>query len=192
MMRVFQESNFYNCIAVVYQDLAVFGTGPMLIHEDFENVIHCTNPCAGEYYIGLSDRLEVDTFFREITLTVKQCIQWFGEDAVSNDVKNAYNQPDGAGYAREVPIVHAICPNKKEYDIPKTFRYAEFYWERGSQNKDKFLRKKGYFELPGVFPRWDVAGNDAYGRSPGDGRAWRCEAASAGAEAEGSDDRQDG
>jgi hypothetical protein len=51
MMHVFQESNFYNAIAVMYMDLAVFGTAPMIIYEDFENVIQCFNPCAGEYYV---------------------------------------------------------------------------------------------------------------------------------------------
>ena len=38
MMHVFQESNFYNAIAIVYLDLAIFGTAPMIIYEDFENI----------------------------------------------------------------------------------------------------------------------------------------------------------
>jgi hypothetical protein len=52
MMRVFQESNFYNAIAVLYLDLAVFGTAPMLIYEDFDNVIQCYNPCAASTTSG--------------------------------------------------------------------------------------------------------------------------------------------
>src|SRR5262245_30869111 len=51
MMLVFQESNFYNSIAVAYFDLVIFGTAVMLIYEDYENVIHCYNPCFGDYYI---------------------------------------------------------------------------------------------------------------------------------------------
>ena len=51
MMLVFQESNFYNSVATVYFDLVVFGTSVMLIYEDFDNVIHCYNPCFGEYYL---------------------------------------------------------------------------------------------------------------------------------------------
>jgi hypothetical protein len=54
MRLVFHESNFYNSIAQFYYDLVIFGTAVMLIYEDFENVINCYNPCAGEYYIDIS------------------------------------------------------------------------------------------------------------------------------------------
>ena len=56
MMHVFQESNFYNAIAVVYADFMVFGTAPMIIYEDFENVIQCYNPCAGRVFTLWNDQ----------------------------------------------------------------------------------------------------------------------------------------
>jgi len=45
MYFVFQESNFYPCMAVFYFDLVIFGTAVMLIYEDFDNVLNCFNPC---------------------------------------------------------------------------------------------------------------------------------------------------
>jgi hypothetical protein len=72
MMHVFQESNFYNAVAVMYMDLAVFGTAPMLIYEDFENVIQCYNPCAGEYYVWNDFRLKAGGLAREMTMTARR------------------------------------------------------------------------------------------------------------------------
>src|SRR3954464_4011514 len=66
MMHVFQESNFYNAMAVMYMDLAVFGTAPVIIYEDFENVIQCFNPCAGEYYVWNDANLMAGGMAREI------------------------------------------------------------------------------------------------------------------------------
>lgn len=166
MMKVFAESNFYNSIAVMYMDLAVFGTAPMLIYEDYEDVINCVNPCAGEYYLGLNDKLEACIFYREIIQTVFQLYTWFGENC-PKDVLAAYKQ-GGTSLTNEFAVIHAVVPNWEGSGVNKRFEYAEFYWVRGSAETDPlFLRQKGYYDFPGITPRWDVTGNDAYGRSPG-------------------------
>lgn len=178
MMRVFQESNFYNAIAVTYMDLGVFGTAPMLIYDDFENVIRCVNPCAGEYYAGLNKLLMVDILAREIVMTVSQTVDEFGEENCSDSVRASYDQ-GGKSLTQEVAICHMIEPNTGDYkEVPKLFPYREVFWERGNTTKNepisgrkgdtfRFLRCKGYHEFPAICPRWDVTGNDAYGRSPG-------------------------
>src|SRR5262245_18365492 len=74
MMLVFQESNFYNSIAIVYFDLVIFGTAVMLIYEDFDDVIHCYNPCFGEYYLDMDGKFRPRIFFREFTLTIDQVV----------------------------------------------------------------------------------------------------------------------
>src|SRR6185436_18738826 len=87
MYRVFHESNFYTAMAVLYQDICTFGTAPLLINEDFDNVIDCDNPCAGEYYVTNNDRNYVDVFYREFVKTVGATVQWFGRDNVSESVR---------------------------------------------------------------------------------------------------------
>jgi hypothetical protein len=170
MMRVFQESNFYNAIAVVYSDLAVFGTAPMIIYQDFENVIHCFNPCAGEYYVNNGPGLHVNTLYREMTYTIAQTVDEFGEDNCSDTVRAAYRR-GGGELSREIKIKHAIEPRRQIHGIPEKFTYAEVYWEDGNatnaDGKERFLRKRGFYECPFIAPRWDTSGNDAYGRSPG-------------------------
>jgi len=165
MLHVFQESNFYNSAAVMYADLAIFGTAPVIIYEDFENVIQCFNPCAGEYYIWNNENLFAGGLAREMTMTVSQTVREFGLENCSDSVKNLYKQK-GKGLSQEIAIVHFIKPNTGA--MPSRFTWYECYFERGSTGTDTpFLRRRGFFDQPFICPRWETSGNDAYGRSVG-------------------------
>lgn len=161
MMRVFAESNFYAAMATMYFDLVVFGSACMLIYEDYEDVIRCFNPCAGEYYLGNSSKMRVNTVFREFTMTVQQTVEEFGEDKVSDGVAATFKLQDRAGLSTNLVICHAVRPLKN-----KSGKYEEVYWEQGSTNT-KILRRKVFQEWPACCPRWDLTSNEAYGRSPG-------------------------
>lgn len=177
MMMVFQESNFYNAMATLYFDLVIFGTAVIIIYEDFENVIHCFNPCAGEYYIDSDGNLRPVIFYREFTYTTAQCVDEFGYENCSETVKKLYDTRDGSGKTKEIIIAHAIEPNKdgRKYGVPDHFAFREVYWEWGGSASPQgggtdargLLRKKGYYEQPNITIRWDLVSNDAYGRSPG-------------------------
>lgn len=169
MRQVFQSSNFYNALHTVYEELGLFGTGAMVILEDFDNVIRCETLTAGEYALAVNHRRIVDTLYREIRMTVIQVVQTFGIESVSRTVKDAYLRGD---YDAWVDVMHAIEPNS-ERDASKqdnqNFLYSSVYWEASSREGDKnhFLRREGFQENALVAPRWDVISNDVYGRSPG-------------------------
>ncbi len=167
MRLVFQESNFYNAMAVMYMDLVVFGTASVLIYEDFDDVIRCFNPCLGEYYLDQSDRFRVNTFYREFTLTIPQVVEQFGYENCSQSVKTLFDTGEAA-LTREIIVAHAIEPNTdgRKFGVPEVFTYREVYWEWGQSN-EYLLSKRGFHEIPGIFPRWDLVSNDAYGRCPG-------------------------
>jgi|SRR5215467_1806804 len=166
MFRVFARSNFYNAMAVLYFDLVVFGTAVMLIYEDSEKVIHCYNPCAGEFFVQNNHKFVIDSQYREFTLTVSETVQMFGWENTSPAIRQLYNT-GGAALTRESIIGHAIEPNNdgRKLGIPAHFKYRECYWEIG-QPREYVLRKGGFFEQPFVCPRWDLVSNDSYGRSP--------------------------
>lgn len=166
IMTVMQESNFYTGMGVVYHDLTVFGTGPMYIYEDYDDVIRCYNPCAGEYFVDNSYRLQIDTIYREFTLTTQQVMQEFPDADWSALVRQAANQGGGA-LTREVVVQCAVEPNDDRFDVvSQRFPYREVYWERGADN-NQILSARGFHEFPAICPRWDIVSNDAYGRSPG-------------------------
>jgi len=166
MLMTMSETNFYNALAVMYLDLVFFGTAAMLIYEDFDNVFTCRNNCLGEYYLAQNSKGRVDTFGRIYNYTVKQCVQEFGIENVSERVREAH-KAGGARLQDQVEVAHLIEPNdKRDGSLSQKFPFRETYWETRAQEKDKVLSRRGYFELPGLFPRWEVTGNDSYGSSP--------------------------
>lgn len=167
MLTVFAQSNYYNSLATMYPDLGLFGSAPTIMYEDFDDVIRMYNPCAGEYFLANSDRMEIDTLAREFTLTCYQIAQRFGLENCSSDVKTAV-QTGGAMLSKERVICHIIEPNTDLLpNAPgmKGMPYREMYWEQGASTQ--LLSLRGFHECPFQAPRWELSGNDAYGRSPG-------------------------
>lgn len=167
MLEVFGASNFYTAMATMYFDLVVFGTACVLIYEDFDDVICCYTPCLGEFFFDVNAKNKIGSIGREFVMTYSQMIDMFGEENVSEDVRNAVRR-DGTAKTQERVILHLIEPNTgKNYGIvPEKFPWREAYWERGDTNK-RLLRARGYWDWPAMTPRWDVTGNDPYGRSDG-------------------------
>lgn len=164
MMLVMSESNFYNALAVMYLDLVIFGTAAILIYEDYDSVIRCYNPALGEYYLGQDYRLSVNTFGRKFSYTVQQIVERWGEENCSERVKDLYKQ-GGAGCEQTFEIYHLIEPNLDgKTKVAKKFKYRETYWQLGET--ERVLAQSGFHELPGLFARWDLTANDAYGYCP--------------------------
>ena len=165
--RVLSESNYYTAKAQQYFDLVVFGTAPMIIYEDYEDVIRCYNPCAGEYFLAVSDRMAVDTMYREFVLTIAQVVEWFGIENCSDDTAEAWKRGGGEAQ-REIVIAHAIEPNvgRVSGGPAKSFEFREIYRERDRGEAQDALSVRGFHELPFGAGRWDLVSNDAYGRSP--------------------------
>ncbi len=167
MMAVFQASNFYQSMALQYFDLAVFSSSCIIIYEDYENVIHCCNPCLGEFFFEADAKDEIRTVAREFTMNYNSMRQQFG-NGVSDEVKRSAPGPEsspGAG-SRERVICHLIEKNEGFGVVSPRFPWRESYWDIGSPISE-ILSVKGFHDWPAMTPRWDVQGNDAYGTGAG-------------------------
>ena len=164
IMFIMSESNFYNAMAVLYLDLVVFGTAAVLIYEDDETIIRCYNPALGEFYIGQSHRLNVDTFAREFRQTAKQLCTRFGIENLCEQTREKYKR-GGAEALAQIDVTHLIEPNLNHSDVPTKFAYRETYWETHAP-EGEVLSVRGFNELPGIFPRWELTANDSYGSCP--------------------------
>lgn len=171
---VLGQSNFYNILAQAFQDVTVFGTAPIIIYEDFEDVIRLYLPCAGEYYLQAGARLTVTTLYREFTLTVGQIVEQFTLEACPDQIRELW-RTGGSSIDAEYVVCHAIEPN---FDldrrgkqgstikvVPDNFAFREVYWLKGVKT-DAPLSKRGFHEQPFITLRWSTVSNDAYGRSP--------------------------
>jgi hypothetical protein len=175
VLAVLAASNWYAAGAQMFQDVAVFGTSPMIIYTDKEDVIRCYVPCAGEYFLACGARLSVDTFYREFTYTVAQIVEFFGLENLPAEVQKFW-QEGGGSIDKEFVVAHAIEPNfdltpkaaagKPIQILPHHFPYREFYWLRGRQANGP-LSLRGFEEKPFMATRWSTTSNDPYGRGPG-------------------------
>lgn len=160
MNDMFNKSNLYQSLPIVYAQLGTYGTAAMAVLEDDEDIIRTYPFPIGSYYISNSSRLSVDTVFREFRMTTRQLVEQFGLDAVSETVKSQWNTGNTEGWH---DVIHAIYPNMNRATgklNAKNKRFKSVYFEKGGE--DKVLRESGYDEHPVLAPRWEVNGEDAY------------------------------
>jgi hypothetical protein len=172
MREVFNQSNLYQALPSLYSELGLVATSALSVVEDFNDVIRVYPHTIGSYMIANSDRLEVDTLYREFQMTVGQVVGKFVYDGnrhgpadwerVSPAVKSLW---DKGNVDTWIPVVHAIEPND-DRDLrlkdSKNKRVRSVHYEVG-QSDDRLLSEKGFDEFPAMVPRWDVTGEDVYG-----------------------------
>lgn len=164
MNDMFNKSNLYQSLPLIYSSLGTFATGAMAVLEDDDDVIRTMPFPVGSYYIANSPRLSVDTCFRKFSMTVRQLVREFGLNSVSSSTKSAF---ENGTYEKWVDVVHAVYPNMNRETgkmNAKNKAFRSVYFEVGGDN-DKVLRESGYDEFPVMAPRWEVNGEDVYGSS---------------------------
>ena len=166
MQTVFQRSNTYRCLHMMYEELGAFGTAASLVLPDFNTVNHMYPVTTGEFCISTDYQGKVCTLYREFEMTVSAMVKEFGYQNCSKSVQSMY---DAHNLDQWIPIIHAVEP-RADRDIrkrdSKNMPWASWYFEIGG-DKGKFLRESGFRQFPAVCPRWSTAGGDIYGNSPG-------------------------
>jgi hypothetical protein len=167
MRAVYHASNIYQSLQQVYEEVGGFGTAPMMIFSNFENVIHTKCLTVGEYYCAENHLGQIDTIYREFGMTVEQLVQEFGLEEISATARRLWDQGQ---YDTWVDVVHVIQPNRRMRDgsMLTDKRFMSVYIEKGADDaKGRLLAKRGFEEYPAPVPRWDLLAGDVYGRSPG-------------------------
>jgi predicted small integral membrane protein len=173
---VFSKSNLYQALAAFYFDLLAFGTALIIIDEDDESVLRAYHVPIGSYRLASSARGRPDTVFRDLTFSVRQCVQKFGADKCSERVKRLYDQKE---FDQPVDVTHVIEPNE-DYEPgklnAKLKKYRSVWFENPggstgasptdsgpvSGGDDKFLLESGFQEQRALAARWMVIGEDVY------------------------------
>lgn len=170
MSALFLSSNLYTALPTVYGDMGTFGTGCMAILEDAKKKLRAYTFPIGSYALGSDNRGMLSTFVHETERTVEQIVEEFGvlEDGtidwsnISTVVKRAWDRSD---YQQAVRINWIITPNA-DHDPRllgrRRFPFSSCHFETDT-NEGKFLKERGYYEMPILAPRWDATLGDDYG-----------------------------
>lgn len=166
MRMVFNSSNLYNVLPLVYDEVAVFGTACAVMVFDREDVIRLIPMTIGEYWIASNYRGRVDTLCRRFMKSYRQINEeWpkHGDTAIETKAKSS-TEGDS-----EIAIIHLIEPNK-DYDASradaKGKKYRSVYYKDGA-SAGEILHESGFDEWNVLAPRWSTVGNDVWGRGPG-------------------------
>lgn len=165
MRDIYERSNVYSVLPMIYSDSITFGTSPMTVLEHPTRVIHCVPNPVGSYYLGTNYEGQVDTKYCEYKMTSSQLRDNFGTDVLPNVVQTALTNKS----VQYFDVLHAIEPNtQRTYG---NYSNQSMAWESAYylQGVDKtLLRKSGFEENPLSALRWEVTEiTDPYGSSPG-------------------------
>jgi hypothetical protein len=161
MMRAFNRSNFETEVHGMYVDLVVFGTGCMFIEMEDKTLRFSTRHIS-EFFIQENQFGLVDTVFRKYKSPVRQVVQRFGFDNLTEFLKKKFEQkPD-----EEVELLHVVLPRiNRNPDKPdnQNMPFASFYIDMETK---QFLSIGGFEEFPYVVPRFLKSTGEIMGRSP--------------------------
>lgn len=140
MNDMFNKSNLYQSLPQLYGSLGTYSTGAMAVLEDDEDIIRTMPFPIGSYYLANSPRGSVDTCFRKFSMTVRQLVQEFGLNNVSESVKSMW---ESGTYEKWIEVMHSVYPNidrdTSKLDS-KNKPFKSVYYEVGGDN-DKLLRE---------------------------------------------------
>lgn len=185
MYRVLSKCGIYKDMPQLYEDCGTFGTSPMLIEEDLENVIRTYVFPVGSYYISQNAKGDVILFMRVWQMTVRQIVDEYAEknprtgavtdwSNISGYVRNLWEHGERETW---VEVCQVILPND-EYDqerlSAKYKKWASCTFETGATTPEAanyikapedglFLKESGYDKFPVLVPRWALTGEDVYG-----------------------------
>jgi hypothetical protein len=168
VLDTLSNSNFYTQGVRVFAGMIAYGTSAVQIDEDEKEIVRFTPFENGQYYIDTDDRGRVNWICREFTMRARNVIERFGEDKVSQSVRDKVVPPKtGSDW---IKILHVQTRNTdRDSDMidSKNKPWRSTYYELDKKDHTA-LRESGYDEQPFAAPRWDMGSGDRWGYGPGE------------------------
>jgi hypothetical protein len=164
MYDEFQGGGLYKALGIFLRDLGSVGTASCYPGDQpgkqypYYKVFHPV-----EIFIGENEQGEIDIELREYYITLRNLVNWFGEEAVGEKrAKQARLRP-----LDEVRCLWALVPREERIEGLLHYLHkpiASFYVDI---EMSRMLREEGYDEMPVITARCIQDGGEEYGRSPG-------------------------
>ncbi|MBR3655233.1 MAG: hypothetical protein IKR34_02235 [Candidatus Gastranaerophilales bacterium] len=158
---VFNASNFYQKLPSAYKQLGVFALATIALESDIDTVARAKLLPIGSYRYAKNEAGVVDTMCRVYMETAKNLYTKFGEENVSEAVKNCIKNKQ---YEQMFEVVHFVEPNAEYMPSSVWSRRKKFisvYYEVDG-DKEKLLSKSGFDKFPYVVFEGDPNGEDVY------------------------------
>lgn len=172
MHDTLNNSNFQTEIHELYLSLVGNGFSGMLMEEDEETIVRFSTRAVKELYVAENSRGAIDRVWRPYKLDARGIVEDFCTDkdgnvdkakfgALPRNVQSAYNEIK----PEQFEVVHHLYPVSMVKNYKGPFKILSQY----VLVKEKLtLETEGFYELPGVFPRWSKIPGEPYGRGCGE------------------------
>ena len=167
ILQELARSNFYNTIHETHLDRGCFGTASVFVDSgESANLLFKTWD-VGTFRISENNEGYVDTIFVKVEMTVRQMVEEYGLDKVSEKVRRMYELGDGKSMDEPLSVIQAIYPRKEGRDKNKkdgpNKPIASVHVEYGTKH---LLRNAGFDEQPFFVTRFLKWQQSPYGWSP--------------------------
>ncbi len=164
-LKYLAKSNFYETLGMFNYD-RVFGTASFLVEYVDGRLVSTFLPF-GTYAIGQNEFNEVDTLVRKFTYTAHQAAHAFGEDALTDKMRDSLND-DARRYIDSFEIWHIVTPRKDAIAGVQDVEARQRKWASVfmCSHDKKILMEDGYYEFPYCVSRFMRKGSRVYGTSP--------------------------
>ena len=165
LLSMFNRSNFYREINPAVKDSTCIGHGVIFIDEDIENArLRFIHFPANQIYLDVNSYGEVDTCFRWYADTLRNIVEFFGLENVSETMQEDYKLESHWNDKHE--ILMCVYPRKEynsKYKDSKNMPYACVYMDL---KETHILLESGYNEFPFAVFEWERISGFAYSNSP--------------------------
>jgi Bacteriophage head to tail connecting protein len=163
------EAGFQTALEEYMNDQGAFGISGISVHEnenDDNTPVRFEAVDAKRLVVAEGKDGYIDTVYIHRFVTVRQLVQRFGLDRVSQTVRDRYTKPDGTTLEEKVSYIEAIEPRNDAMRSgygnahkPIASVYVEY-------DTNHVLKISGYDEMPSFITRFKKRMGEVYGRSP--------------------------
>lgn len=168
MNAEFSRSALYKQAVKFIQNAGVYGHGVMFIGEDLSNnKLHFATMKTNEIFLDTDTKGNIDTVFRHYTMTLRNCVDFFGLDSLHEDYKEDYKHVEK--WNNKIELLFAVFPRdgfNYEMKDSKNKPYAAIYVDL---KNSKIINESGFDELPYAVFEWENIPGFAYSESPSNG-----------------------
>lgn len=164
LLAMFNRSNFYKETNPATKDSTCIGHGVLFIDEGDDLRMRFTHFPANEIFLDVNEYGEVDTCFRWYADTLRNVVHFFGENNVSEAMRDKYKNPDR--WNDSCQILMCVYPRENfnpQFKNNKNMPYACVYIDLDNHH---ILQESGFNEFPFAVFHWERLSGFAYGSSP--------------------------
>ena len=164
MLAMFNRSNFYRETNPAVKDSTCIGHGTLYIDEGEDFRMRFTHFPANEIFLDVNAYGEVDTCFRWYADTLRNIVNYFGEDNVCESMRELYKE--SARWNDSYEILMCVYPRENynaELKDAKNMPYACIYVDL---KNNYIIKESGFNEFPFAVFEWERYSGHAYSSSP--------------------------